>query len=113
MIKAKKEANKMWETSGRQEDKDRYRQANKAPTKVATAKARAMNELYEELEPPKGERSIFRIAKARDKAIKYITHIKLINYEQGVVLRYLQLLNEDNRSSVFEDGVPTEGLALT
>ena len=29
-----------------------------------------MNELYEELETPEGERKIFRIAKARDKATK-------------------------------------------
>ena len=30
----------------------------------STAKARAMNELYEELETPEGERNIYRIAKA-------------------------------------------------
>ena len=32
----------------------------------STAKARAMNELYEELETPEGERKISRIAKAMD-----------------------------------------------
>ena len=49
VIKAKKETKKMWETSRRQEDKDRYRSANKAAKKaVATTKALAMNELYEE-----------------------------------------------------------------
>ena len=68
VIKAKKVAKKIWETSRRQEDKDIYRQANKAAKKaVATNKALAMNELYEELETPEGERKIFRIAKARDK----------------------------------------------
>ena len=47
MIKAKKVAKKIWETSRRQEDKYRYRQANNAAKKaVATAKALAMNELY-------------------------------------------------------------------
>ena len=40
-------------------DRDRYRQENKAAKKaVATAKARAMNVLYEELETPKGEINI-------------------------------------------------------
>ena len=34
MIKAMKEARKMWETSGRQEGRDSYRQANKAATKA-------------------------------------------------------------------------------
>ena len=34
MIKAKKVAKKIWETSRRQEDKDRYRQANKEAKKA-------------------------------------------------------------------------------
>ena len=57
VIKAKKVAKKIWDASRRQEDKDRYRQANKAAKKaVATTKALAMNELYEELETTEGER---------------------------------------------------------
>ena len=77
VIKAKKVAEKIWETSRRQEDKDRYRQANKAVNKaVATNKALAMNELYEELETPEGERKIFRIAKSRDKASDDFSHMK-------------------------------------
>ena len=41
----------------KEEDKDRHRQANKAAKKaVATTKALAMDELYEELETPEGER---------------------------------------------------------
>ena len=65
VIKAKTVAKKICETSRRQEDKDIYRQSNKAANKaVATNKALAMNELYEELETPEGERKIFRIAKA-------------------------------------------------
>ena len=71
VIMAKKVAKKRWETSRRQDDTDRYRQANKAANKaIPTTKALAMNELYEELERPEGERKIFRIAKARDKATK-------------------------------------------
>ena len=48
-----------------------------------------MNELYEELETPEGERKIFRIAKARDKATKDFSHMKQIKNEHGVVLRDL------------------------
>ena len=46
-----------------------------------------MNELYEELETPEGERNIFRIAKARDnfKASKDFSHMKQIKNEHGVV----------------------------
>ena len=107
----------------RQEDKDRYRQANKAAKKaLATTKALAMNELYEELETPEGERKIFRIAKARDKATKDLSHMKQIKNEHGVVLRDLnmiigrwkgyfdKLLNEENPRSTVDDGVPNEGL---
>ena len=71
VIKAKKVVKKiilLWETARSQEDKDSYRQANKAAKKaVATTKALAMNELYEELETPECEIKIFRIAKAREK----------------------------------------------
>ena len=113
----------IWGTSRRQEDKDRYRQVNKAAKKaVATAKALAMNELYEELETPEGESKTFRIAKARYKATKDFSHIKQIKNEHGIVLRDLdmiierwkgyfdKLLNEDNPRSIFDDGVLNEGL---
>ena len=49
VIKAKKEAMEMWETSGRQEGRYSYMQANKTAQKAVAPKARAMNELYEEL----------------------------------------------------------------
>ena len=117
VIKAKKVAKKIWETSRRQEDKDIYRQANKA-----TNKALAMNELYEELATPEGETKIFRLAKARDKASKDFPHMKQTKNEHGVILRDLdmiigrwkgyfdKLLNEENPRSIFDDGVPNNGL---
>ena len=129
VIKAKKVAKKIWVTSRRQEDRYIYiyiyiyRQANKAAKKaVATNTALAMNESYEELETPQGERKIFRIAKARDKASKDFSHMKQIKNEHGVVLRDLdmiigrgkgyfdKLLNEEKPRSIFDDGVPNKGL---
>ena len=111
----------MWQISGRQEDKDSYRQANKAARKaVARIKARAMNELFEELETPEGERKIYRIAKAKD-----FTKNNQIKDEQHVVLRYLdkimgrwkiyfdKLLDGENHRSVFQDGVPNDALFNT
>ena len=93
VIKAKKVATKIWVTSRRQEDKDRYRKANKVAKKgVATTKALAMNELHEELEKPEGERKISRIAKARDKATMDFSHMKQIMNEHGVVLRDLDMI---------------------
>ena len=51
VMRAKKETKTTWESSRRQENKDRYRQANKAEKKaVVTAKALAMSAWYEEFE---------------------------------------------------------------
>ena len=122
-IRAKKEAKKKSDASGRQEERDIYRQANKeAKKEVARSKAHAMDEVYKELETPEGERKIYRIAKALDKSAKDFTQIRQIKDEQGVVLwehdkiierwkgYYGNLLNEDNPRRVFGDGVPNEGL---
>ena len=122
-IRSKKEAKKKWDASGRQEERDIYRQANKeAKKEIARSKAHAMDELYKELETPEGERNIYRIAKARDKSAKDFTQIRQIKDEQGVVLwehdkiierwkgYFDKLLNEENPRTVFGDGVPNEGL---
>ena len=46
-IRAKKEANKKCETSGRQDARDIYRQTNKEANKeVARSNAQAMDEVY-------------------------------------------------------------------
>ena len=46
-IRAKKEAKKKWETSGRHDDRDIYRQTNKKANKeVARSNAQAMDEVY-------------------------------------------------------------------
>ena len=56
-IRAKKEAKKKWDASGRQDERERdiYRRANKeAKKEVARSKAHAMDEVYKELETPEG-----------------------------------------------------------
>ena len=68
---------------------DSYRQANKEDKpggneSSSTAKPRAMNELYEELETPEYERNIYRIAKAKD-----FTKNNQIKEEHSVLLRDL------------------------
>ena len=122
-VRVKKEAMKKWETSGRQEERDIYRRANKeAKKQLARSKAHAMDEVFRELETQEGERNIYRIAKARDKSAKEFTNINQGKDEQGVVLwehgkiterwkgYYGKLLNEDNPKTVFGDGVSNEGL---
>ena len=51
-----------------------------------------MKELYAELETPEGERKIFRIAKARDLATKYLSHMKQVKNEHGVGLWDLDMI---------------------
>ena len=68
---------------------DSYMQANKEGKQGgnesgSTAKARAMNELYEKLETPECERKISRIAKATD-----FTKNNQIQEEHRVLLRDL------------------------
>ena len=76
-----------------------------------------MNELYEELETPEGERNISRIANAKD-----LTKNNPIKDEQRVVVRdldrimgmwkgyFYELLYGENHRFVFDDGVPNDGL---
>ncbi len=123
VVKEKKEAKKKWETSGRDEDRVNFKRAKKeAKREVARAKAQAMNEVYEELETPEGEKKIYRIAKARNKATKDLTHIKQVKDQHGRVLsedgkikdrweKYFEhLLNEENPRVVFGDGVPNQAV---
>ena len=79
VTKAKKDAMNMWETSGRQTGKQGGKESS------STAKARAKNELLEELETPEGERKITRIANARHKMTKDFTKNNQIKDEQRVV----------------------------
>ena len=77
-IIATKEAKKKWDASGRQEEIDIYRQANKE-AKKEVARPKEMDEVYKELETPEGKRKVCRIAKARDKSVKDFTQIRQIN----------------------------------
>ena len=100
---------------------DRYRHANKEGKQggnesSSTAKARAMNKLYDELETPECERKISRIAKAKDFTLN-----NQIKEEHLVLLRDLdkilgrwkgyfdKLLNGENHR-FDHDGVPNDGL---
>ena len=76
-----------------------------------------MNELYEELATPEGERTISRIAKAKDfnknNQIKDEQRVVLKNLD-GVMGRWKgyfeKLLNGENHRFDSVDGVPNDGL---
>ena len=121
-VRRKKELKKKWDTTGRQEDKERYKEAKTdARRAVAVAKDRAWKELFGELETPEGEKKLFKLAKKRDKASKDLTQIKQIKDDHGVVLKekdtitarwktyFEKLLNEENPRSLFGDGNQNHG----
>ncbi|KAI5720850.1 hypothetical protein M8J77_012470 [Diaphorina citri] len=124
-VKKKKEAKKKWDKSGRQEDKEEYKKANKETKRVvARAKARELNDLYDELDTPEGERNIYRIAKSREKAKKDFTHIKEVKDKDGKVLKsekeikerwkdyFNTLMNEENPRIVCERGKENQGVVM-
>ena len=89
---------------------------------MAQAQEASLQETYEELETREGQKKIFKIAKARNKTTKDITHIKQIKNEEGEVMcsssdiqsrwkQYFErLLNEENQRTLYGDGVPNFGV---
>ena len=96
MVKRTKTLKKEWDSSGSQEDKERYKEAKKdAKRAVARAKDRAWDELYGELETPEGEKKLFKLAKKRDKAAKEDhTQIKQMKNGHGEVMTETEKINE-------------------
>ena len=120
-VREKKEAKKRYYAERNQANRDILRRANKVAKKaVAVARAKAREELYEELETREGQKKIYRIAKARDRKTKDLTHIKHMKDENGIVLYgdeeikkrwrdyYEKLLNEENPRIPSGEGLPTE-----
>ena len=120
-IKKKKESQKNYDKHRTEENQITSKEANKAAKQqVARAKAAAFNDLYENVDTPEGQRNIHRIAKARNKATKDLTHIKQIKDRNGKVLTkeeeiksrwreyFENLLNEENPRNIREDGIANE-----
>ena len=89
---------------------------------MAEAKAKTFDNIYKELDTREGQKKIFKIVKACNKATKDFKHIKQIKDDEGNVLRndkriierwrecFEELLNEENSRTVFEDGTPNENM---
>ena len=70
-IARKKRMFKNWQQSKEQEDHDAYIEAKReAKRTVAVERARATQELYENLDTRDGENAIYSLAKSRDQATK-------------------------------------------
>ncbi|XP_064097619.1 ribonuclease Y-like [Macrobrachium nipponense] len=97
--KQKKEAKKRWEGTQVEEDWMAYKEANKLAKKtVATAKDRAYDQLYKELDTKERQGKIFKLARMRNKSTKDITHIGQIKDKDENVLR-----NERHMQRIWEE----------
>ena len=114
---------KMWKRTGDDDDRNEYKRAKGAAKKVvARVKADAIEELYANLETSEGQKDIYRIAAARDRAGKDIGQMRTIKSATGYVLmrdedirerwgQYFSLLmNEENPRVETEEREPNQGL---
>ena len=122
-VREKEDRLKMWKRTGEDDDRNEYKRA-KCDTKkvVARVKAEAIEELYANLETSEGQKDIYRIAAARDRAGKDIGQMRTIKSATGDVLMrdedirerwgqyFSWLMNEENPRLETEEREPNQGL---
>ena len=75
-VREKEDRLKMWKRTVQDDDRNEYKRAKGAAKKVvARVKAEAIEELYANLETSEGQKDIYRIAAAWDRAGKDIGHV--------------------------------------
>ena len=122
-VREKEDRLKMWKRTRDDDDRNEYKRAKGAAKKVvARVKAEAIEELYANLETSEGQKDIYRIAAARDRAGKDIGQMRTIKSATGDVLmrdedireRWVQcfswLMNEENPRVETEEREPNQGL---
>ena len=122
-VREKEDRLKMWKRTGEDDDRNEYKRVKGAAKKVvARVKAEAIEELYANLETSEGQKDIYRIAAARDRAGKDIGQMRTIKSATGDVLMrdedirerwgqyFSWLLNEENPRVEMEEREPNQGL---
>ena len=98
-VREKEDRLMMWKRTGEDDDRNEYKRAKGAAKKVvARVKAEAIEKLYANLETSGGQKDIYRIAAARDRAGKDIGQMRTIKSATGDVL----MRDEDIRESVLQ-----------
>ena len=122
-VREKADRLNIWKRTGEDDDRNEYKRAKGAAKKmVARVKAEAIEELYANLETSEGQKYIYRIAAARDRAGKDIGHMRTIKSATGdVVMRYEDirerwgqyfswLMNEEHSREETWEREPNQGL---
>ena len=113
----------MWKRTGDDDDRNEYKRAKGDAKKVvARVKAEAIEELYANLETSEGQKDIYMITAARDRAGKHIGQMRTIKSATGDVLMrdedirercgqyFSWLMNEENPRVETDKREPNQGL---
>ena len=122
-VREKEDRLNMWKRTGEDDDRNEYKRAKGAAKKVvARVKAEAIEELYANLETSEGQKYIYRIAAARDRAGKDIGQMRTIKSATGDVLMrdedirerwgqyFSWLMNEQNPRVDTGESEPNQGM---
>ncbi|KAH1193222.1 Craniofacial development protein 2 [Glycine max] len=86
-VRVKKECFKEWSRCRNSETWDKYKIArNETKKAVSEARAQAFDGLYQALGTRDGERSIYRLAKGRERKTRDLDQVKCVKDEEGKVL---------------------------
>ncbi|KAH1190658.1 Craniofacial development protein 2 [Glycine max] len=115
-VKVKKECFKEWSRCKNSETWDKYKIArNETKKAVSEARAQAFDGLYQALGTRDGERSIYRLAKGRERKTRDLDHVKCVKDEEGKVLVHEKDIKERWKvyfHNLFNDGYGYDSSSL-
>ncbi|RZB81212.1 LINE-1 retrotransposable element ORF2 protein isoform B [Glycine soja] len=115
-VRVKKECFKEWFRCRNSETWDKYKIArNETKKAVSEARAQAFDGLYQALGTRDGERSIYRLAKGRERKTRDLDHVKCVKDEEGKVLVHEKDIKERWKvyfHNLFNDGYGYDSSSL-
>ncbi|KAH1214992.1 Craniofacial development protein 2 [Glycine max] len=115
-VRVKKECFKEWSRCRNSETWDKYKIArNETKKAVSEARAQAFDGLYQALGTRDGERSIYRLAKGRERKTRDLDQVKCVKDEEGKVLVHEKDIKERWKAyfhNLFNDGYGYDSSSL-
>ncbi|KAL5128566.1 Craniofacial development protein 2 [Glycine soja] len=115
-VRVKKECFKEWSRCRNSETWDKYKIArNETKKAVSEARAQAFDGLYQALGTRDGERSIYRLAKGRERKTRDLDQVKCVKDEEGKVLVHEKDIKERWKvyfHNLFNDGYGYDSSSL-
>ncbi|KAH1197968.1 Craniofacial development protein 2 [Glycine max] len=115
-VRVKKECFKEWSRCRNSETWDKYKIArNETKKAVSEARAQAFDGLYQALGTRDGERSIYRLAKSRERKTRDLDQVKCVKDEEGKVLVHEKDIKERWKAyfhNLFNDGYGYDSSSL-